>query len=55
MMTKEEGLANIDEMIELHKHYITLLQKLKLGVEQHYDRLAKEKQNAPTSSFINHS
>jgi hypothetical protein len=32
------GIANIDRMIELHKEYITLLHKLKLGLEQHYEK-----------------
>ena len=32
------GLANIDKMIALHREYMGLLQKLKTGLEQHYEK-----------------
>lgn len=32
------GIANIDRMIELHREYMGLLQKLKIGLEQHYEK-----------------
>ena len=43
--SQEEVLANIDKMIELLQTEIGLLQKLKLGIAQHYAKLLKEKQH----------
>ena len=38
----EQCMNNLDELIALNKQYVSLLQKQKLGIQQHYD---KEKQH----------
>jgi hypothetical protein len=41
---REQALQTVDDMIKAHQEYIALLHKLKIGIDQHFNRQEKEKQ-----------
>lgn len=44
LQDKAQALRNVDELIKLHDEYVSLLHKLKIGLDQHFERELKKEQ-----------